>query len=330
MAQRIPFRLFDVAVRERIVLSPSMLRIVFAGPALAQARSGGPDQRIKIFFPTASGALDVPSGEDWYSRYRSQPEAERSPMRTYTVRALRVDAAGGEMDVDFAVHGDSGPASRWALRAGPGDRVRLLAPHAQDQGAGGVEWQPPADVREVLLIADETALPAVAGILETLAAQPRPPKVRAFIEVPLPADALPLLGPDDAQIVWLPRARPGQPPAEHGQRLVEAIRAAALSPQAMAAPASAHAAAQASAAEPRGPRGQADHYDGAQDELAEIDVDRDILWEQAAAAASGFYAWIAGEAGAVMAIRRHLVGERGFCRSAISFMGYWRKGRVLD
>ncbi|ROU05324.1 hypothetical protein D9T17_19575 [Lysobacter enzymogenes] len=31
-----------------------------------------------------------------------------------------------------------------------------------------------------------------------------------------------------------------------------------------------------------------------------------------------------------MAIRRHLVGERGFAKSAISFMGYWRKGRVLD
>lgn len=302
MAQRVPFHLFDVSVRERIELSPSMLRFVFAGPSLAQARSFGPDQRIKIFFPNAAGELSVPRGEDWYARYRDQHEAQRAPMRTYTIRALRPGAT--ELDVDFAAHGDSGPASSWAMRAQPGDRVVLLAPHASQDDSGGVEWRPPEDVAEVLLIADETALPAVAGILESLAARPRLPKVRAYIEVPLRADVVDLVGPGDLRIHWLPRAeRRDEPPADYGTRLVEAIRAAQLTP------------AQA------GEDGQA---------LAEVDVDREILWEQAAATASGFYAWIAGEAGAVMAIRRHLVGERGFAKSAISFMGYWRKGRVLD
>ncbi|MEH6419382.1 siderophore-interacting protein [Pseudomonas sp. CGJS7] len=302
MAQRRTFHLFDVSVRRRIELSPSMLRFVFTGDSLAQARSFGPDQRIKIFFPNDAGELSVPRGEDWYARYRDQHPAQRSPMRTYTIRALRAESA--EMEVDFAAHGDAGPASRWAMSARPGDRLVLMAPHADQAEAGGVEWQPPEDVSEVLLIADETALPAVAGILESLAALARPPKVRAFIEVPLRADAVPLHGPRDMQIHWLPRAEHRDAtPADYGARLVAAIRAAQLTPT----------------------RTQTEET-----ALAEVDIDRDILWEQAEAAASDFYAWIAGEAGAVMAIRRHLVAERGFAKSAISFMGYWRKGRVLD
>ncbi|MGO1068534.1 siderophore-interacting protein [Lysobacter sp. CA199] len=307
MAQGISFRLFDVSVRERIELSPSMVRFVFAADALDQARSFGPDQRIKIFFPNAAGELAVPRGEDWYARYRNQSEVSRAPMRTYTVRALRCEQ--GEMDVDFAAHGDAGPASRWASRARPGDRVVLLAPHADEADSGGVEWNPPRDAREVLLIADETALPAVAGILESLTRLPRPPKVRAYIEVPLGADVIELVGPDDMQIVWLPRAAHAfAESADYGQRLIDAIRAARLQP----------------------PANDDDNDDGAERPLSEVDIDREILWEQAAATASSFYAWIAGEAGAVMAIRRHLVGERGFAKSAISFMGYWRKGRVLE
>lgn len=315
MVQRYPLRLFDVSVRRRIVLSPSMLRFVFAGDALTHARSFGPDQRIKIFFPNAAGELTVPRGEDWYGQYRNQSEVSRAPMRTYTIRALRNDEA--EMDVDFAAHGDGGPASRWATRAQPGDRVVMLAPHAEeDGGGGGVEWKPPQDVREVLLIADETALPAVAGILESLSEQAQPPKVRAYIEVPVGADAIDLVGPDDMQIVWLPRAAHAfGESVDYGQRLIEAIRAARLLP---------HEARGGEAA------GNGEERGDTNAQLSEIDVDREILWEQAAATASSFYAWIAGEAGAVMAIRRHLVGERGFAKSAISFMGYWRKGRVFE
>ena len=36
----------------------------------------------------------------------------------------------------------------------------------------------------------------------------------------------------------------------------------------------------------------------------------------------------AGEAAAVRAMRRHLVGERGIDRRAVAFMGYWRLGRA--
>jgi NADPH-dependent ferric siderophore reductase len=38
------------------------------------------------------------------------------------------------------------------------------------------------------------------------------------------------------------------------------------------------------------------------------------------------YAWIAGESSCVKALRRHFVGERGFDRRRVTFVGYWREG----
>ena len=43
---------------------------------------------------------------------------------------------------------------------------------------------------------------------------------------------------------------------------------------------------------------------------------------------AGLYAWLAGEAGAITALRRYLVGELGIDRSRVAFMGYWRLGRA--
>lgn len=41
-------------------------------------------------------------------------------------------------------------------------------------------------------------------------------------------------------------------------------------------------------------------------------------------------AWLAGEAGAVRALRRHLVEERGLPRAAVEFSGYWRRSLTQD
>ncbi|MFJ2415209.1 siderophore-interacting protein [Streptomyces brevispora] len=41
-------------------------------------------------------------------------------------------------------------------------------------------------------------------------------------------------------------------------------------------------------------------------------------------------AWLAGEAGTVRALRRHLVEERGLPRSAVEFSGYWRRALTQD
>lgn len=205
MAAQQTYRLFEVALKERRVLSPSLDRMVFTGADVARMKTEGPDQRIKVFFPLPGQDLpQVPCGEDWYPRYRALPDDQRPPMRTYTIRQLRAEL--GEVDVDFVLHGETGPASRWAIHARPGDRVVLLAPDADcADSSEGWEWKPPAGVGQVLLVADETALPAVAGILEELAAMVDPPRTLALLEVAQAGDAVPLKAPATAELVWLPR-----------------------------------------------------------------------------------------------------------------------------
>lgn len=42
------------------------------------------------------------------------------------------------------------------------------------------------------------------------------------------------------------------------------------------------------------------------------------------------FAWVAGEASAVRALRRHLVGERGVDKRQVAFTGYWRRHLTQD
>lgn len=292
------YRLFDVEVAAKAVLSPHMARLTFSGSAVDRMVAHAADQRIKIFFPTADGAPPaIADGPDWYAAYKAENPRTRPPMRTYTIRQLR--AAQGEVDIDFVLHGDGGPASRWALNARIGDRLQMLAPNgACDSDPGGYEWRPPEVLTGVLLIADETALPALAGILEALAARPTPPATTAFVEIPQTEDALPTATWPTLSLNWMPRDD-----AAHGSRMIQALSLAHIPTSATAA---------------------------ARQEIDEIDIEDALLWERASQGAGGFYAWVAGESAAVMTIRRELVQRRGLDRRAINLMGYWREGRTLD
>ncbi|RUB61700.1 siderophore-interacting protein [Pseudomonas aeruginosa] len=297
------YRLFNVELKRREQLSPALTRFVFGGPEVAEMKTLAADQRIKIFFPDASGQPpSLPGGSEWYQAYRSVEPARRPPMRTYTIRALRAEQE--EVDVEFVLHGENGPASAWATYARIGDRLQLAAPNRQyGDDPGGYEWKPPAGVRHILLIADETALPAVAGILEELAGEAEPPVVEAFLEVPGEADILDLPAIPAARLHWLPRHQAGIH-SRNGERMIEAARQARLPEREVAG--------------------------GAAQELEDIDIDEEILWELASPESGSFYAWVAGESAAVMAIRRYLVQERGIDKRHLTLMGYWRLGKVFD
>ena len=123
MSHTRPYRIFNAAFARAEDVTPHLRRITFAGPEIAEMDTWSPDQRIKIFFPTDDGRVPaMPDVEDWYATYKAVPVAERVPMRTYTIRALRADRQ--EIDVEFVLHGENGPASRWATHARPGDRCR--------------------------------------------------------------------------------------------------------------------------------------------------------------------------------------------------------------
>lgn len=303
MPDPMPYRLFNVTVAATRALSPSLLRVTFTGADVTTMKTAAPDQRIKIFFPDADGRPSaLPSSDHWYQTYRAVVPSLRPPMRTYTIRHLRADKA--ELDVDFVLHGATGPASRWAMQAQAGDPVQIAAPNGAFAGdPGGYEWKPPAEVEHVLLIADETALPAVAGILEGLSARAVPPRVQAFLEVPSAADQMVLPAWPGLVVTWLPRDR-AQPVHHEGWLMARAAAQAVLP----------------SAVQTRsGPTG-----------LSEIDIDHEVLWEAATAKAGRFYAWVAGESEAVLSIRRLLVNDRGLDRRSMNLMGYWRRGRALD
>ncbi|TVT15288.1 siderophore-interacting protein [Amycolatopsis acidiphila] len=235
-----------------------MARVCLVGDDLRRMTATCPDAYVKLFFPLPGQdrpRLPELTAGSWYRTYLALPDEIRPPMRTYTVRAHR----GAEVDIDFVLHGDAGPASRWVLGAQPGDTVAVLGPGGLHIVPPGTDWQ--------LLIGDETALPAIGSILERLSPGA---KAHAFIEVDGPAEEqrFPTLG--DIRVHWVHRGS-----APHGESVLNAVRMARL------------------------PEGTP-------------------------------YSWVSGEAGMVKSARRHLVRDRGFPKSAITFTGYWRLGATHD
>ncbi|MFE0146577.1 siderophore-interacting protein [Nonomuraea sp. NPDC059007] len=294
-----PFRLFDVRVRGLELLSPSFLRVTFTGEDLDLFADNGYDQRIKLIFPLPGhGLTQFPTGPDWFQRWRALPQDRCNPMRTYTVRNVRPDLR--EVDVDVVLHGDGGPAARWAGAVRPGDEVGLFGPDARyGEPHGGLEFHPPEGTGAILMAGDETAAPAICATLERLPAGTRG---AALIEVPHATDFLPIDSPSEVTVTWL--AREG---GDHGDKLIPAVEAAAgrLLPD----------------------HKPADAFEDI--DFRDIDVDVDELWEVPEEQAEGpLYAWLAGEAAMIRALRRHLVAERGMDKRAVAFMGYWRMGRA--
>jgi NADPH-dependent ferric siderophore reductase len=298
MASTHPYKMFDAVLRRKQTLSPHMMRVTLAGPMVTEMATWAPDQRVKLFFPAEDGSpASLAHDDGWYARYRLMPVAQRPAMRTYTIRHLRAEQ--GEVDIDFVLHGETGPASRWAIRALPGASIQITAPdrHFSAQDAGGFEWKPPQALKHVLLIADGTALPAALGILDELAAMAEPPVTQAFFEVDSREDALPVPDWPGLSVEWLIRGHAGA-----GSLMVEAVQRANL-------PTLTSKASETV-------------------ELAPVDVDGDILWETSDSASEGFYGWIAGETVAVMSLRKYLIKERGIPRESLNLMGYWRYNKV--
>lgn len=163
---RTPHALRQVEVRDTRRISPGSVRVTFGGPALADLPTAAPDGYLKLFFPRNRGEApvlpEIPADGDigrWYRSYLAMPDGERPPMRTYTLRRRRDHPDGVEIDVDLILHGD-GPGSAWARDAAPGDRLCVTGPY-------GI-YAPRPEHDAVLLVGDETAVPAVGAIVESL------------------------------------------------------------------------------------------------------------------------------------------------------------------
>jgi NADPH-dependent ferric siderophore reductase len=175
-------------------LGPRMTRFVLGGEALAGFPLEQPGEIVTLLWPAPGRDLVLPE-----AGWRFPPGvAAAQHARNYTVRAW--DAAAGERSVAFVLHGAHGRTARWAAAARPGDRIGFAGPRVHWAAEPTADW--------TLLVADETGLPALAAIAETLpAGQP----AVAFVEVTDAREEQPLRCAADLDLRWLHRggAAPG-------------------------------------------------------------------------------------------------------------------------
>ncbi len=147
------FRAMEVVASHFV--TPRLRRVILCGDA---AHFSGPGLHVRVLIPPrgrrpvwphagADGRIVFPAG------------ADALVPRVYTVRA--VDTVSGTIAIDAVLHEGDSPGAAWAREAAPGDGVGLLGP-------GGARPEP-ADWN--LFAGDETALPAIARLLEDLPAQ---------------------------------------------------------------------------------------------------------------------------------------------------------------
>ncbi|MBE1877717.1 siderophore-interacting protein [Myceligenerans pegani] len=210
-------------------VSPHMMRVTLGGEGIGRLTVQGYDQWFRLFM-TRHGQdnLKLPTASSgwWYAQYLATPRSRRPHVRNYTIRAARTEL--NEIDVDFVVHedadGSTGPGAGFATGCRAGERVGIL-----DQGVG---YNPRHEHDWVLLAADESGLPAVAGICESL---PDGKGGLAVVEVPTAADKQDFKAPPGMEVRWVVRDElPGAADDGAGHDVVpgaaalEAVRAADL------------------------------------------------------------------------------------------------------
>ncbi|QNP65103.1 siderophore-interacting protein [Streptomyces genisteinicus] len=137
------------------------------------------------------------------------PRGARPLSRAYTVR--RWDPQAGELDVDFVRHG-VGVGTTWAYRATPGDRIHLSGPRTSKTLPAGADWW--------LVAGDDTALPAIARLLDEL---PSDARAQVFIEITEDAHRQELRQLPGVDVTWLVRSGAAAGPVSP---LTEAVRGA--------------------------------------------------------------------------------------------------------
>jgi len=202
---------FRVMRVDKVVhLTARMRRLVLvpANPAEDLDRFAVDDHlHMRLIFPPAGLAepawpiLEAPGRIGWPGGYRMAD-------RKYTLR--RIDPAARQATVDMVLHLQAhGPGSGFAQHAGPGDLVGMAGPGGGS--VGEADWH--------LLAGDETALPAIARILETL---PVTARGVVLIEAAEEAERIKLHHPAGFDLHWLFRDGKSAGPASP---LAAALRA---------------------------------------------------------------------------------------------------------
>lgn len=195
-----PMTLREVEVVRVVDLTPGMRRVTLGGEQLREfasangfaqpafASSGFDDDIRLVFCYPGQTEPVLPVQKE---KGLDLPRAPRPLSRVYTVR--RWDPDAGELDVDFVKHG-IGVGTTWASRTQPGDRIHFYGPSASRALPHDADW--------LLVAGDDTAIPAIARLLDEL---PDDARAQVFIEVAEDDHRLELRALPHVEVTWLVR-----------------------------------------------------------------------------------------------------------------------------
>ncbi|OCB16865.1 iron ABC transporter permease [Mycolicibacterium porcinum] len=131
----------QATVVETIYLTPNLVRLRMVSPTVFEDAVAEPTSYLRFWVPDPDG---------------SKTEFQRG----YTMSEM--DPATGHFAVDVVLHEPSGPASKWARAAKPGDSIPVMS-------LGSTGFTVPEDLPAgYLLIGDAAATPAINGIIGAL------------------------------------------------------------------------------------------------------------------------------------------------------------------
>lgn len=168
----------NLAIKKINFISPNMKRITFTGDDLSDFPEDFESGYIKIRLPKSQKLLNLDSTKKAFE------------SRSYTIRFFRPGDL--ELDIDFLLHGDSGPASKWANSAQIGEIISVAGPGPVKLASKSSDW--------FLFVGDMTALPAISVNLERL---PEDARGLAILEINSEEDKLKLKKPENLKIQWI-------------------------------------------------------------------------------------------------------------------------------
>ena len=163
-------------------LGKNMRRITLQGSDLADFPENQESGYVKIRFPKNSDHEPTDTKKNF-------------DLRSYTIRAFNLEKR--ELVLDFLLHGDSGPASKWASSAQIGDSIEIAGPGPVILAADAADWY--------LFVGDMTALPAIAVNLEKLSPES---KGIALLEINSSEDKQDLKKPEGVEVKWIINSDP--------------------------------------------------------------------------------------------------------------------------
>lgn len=186
----------ELSVTRKEYITPHYIRVFLTGNEVEQIALTTVGAHNKIFIPPKGiNKVYFPELNAETRQWIAQPEDVRPSMRTYTHRGIDLDKK--EIWIDFATHGDEGPASEWVMNAEKGGVLGII------MKAKKKELYPEAE--NYVRVGDATAIPVLGAILGDL---PETAKGICIIEVHSKEDEQHLQTKANIQFQWLHNSNP--------------------------------------------------------------------------------------------------------------------------